>query len=469
MENSFQATLLHIIEVLIITYFAILNSVYAVSVLVASRVMVATALRGERVLMKSYLEKGYYRPISLLVPAFNEEETITASVHSFLNLHYPEFEVIVINDGSQDNTLQKLMDEFMLENTSEFPSRVLESKPIRGLYRSIKYPNLLVIDKENGGKADALNAGIIHSTKPLFCSVDADSILEARALIRVSRQFLEDDRLVAVGGTVRVLNGAVIREDAIKEVHSPKSWLERIQVVEYTRAFLAGRSTFSALQVLLIISGAFGLFSRNAVIEVGGYRTDTVGEDMELVVRMHRYMRDRKRKYQIRYTMDPICWTQVPSDMGMLRKQRNRWQRGLLETLWTHRGMFLNPRYGRIGLFSMPYYLLFEALAPLLEVFGYVFTLYLLLTRQLNVDFAIMFLVMALLYGTLVSMASIGIEGFMIKRYTRFFDRVKIMLATVFEQLGYRQVLAFERLFAFVMLYSKKGQWDIQRRARIQR
>ncbi|GGJ27460.1 glycosyltransferase family 2 protein [Deinococcus roseus] len=469
MENNTQAVILHAIEVLIICYFAFLNSVYAISVMVASRVMVATALRGERVLMKSYLEKGYYRPISLLVPAFNEENTIAASVHSFLGLQYPEFEVIVINDGSEDQTLQKLMDEFMLEETSEFPSRVLESKPIRGLYRSIKHPNLLVIDKENGGKADALNAGIVHSTKPLFCSVDADSILEARALIRVSRQFLEDDTLVAVGGTVRVLNGATIKEDAIKEAHSPRTWLERIQVVEYTRAFLAGRSTFSAMQVLLIISGAFGLFHRGAVIEVGGYRTDTVGEDMELVVRMHRQKREQKKPYRVRYTMDPICWTQVPSDMGMLRKQRNRWQRGLLETLWTHRAMFLNPRYGRIGMFSMPYYLFFEAFAPLLEIFGYLFTLYLYLTHQLNTDFAIMFLVMALLYGILVSMASIGIEGFMIKRYTRFWDRLKIMLATVFEQLGYRQILAFERVIAFVVLYRKRGQWDTQRREQISR
>ncbi|WP_034336879.1 glycosyltransferase family 2 protein [Deinococcus misasensis] len=468
MEN-WQSTVLYALEVLIVVYFAVLNSIYALSILVATRVMTTSALKGEKVLMKSYMEKGYYRPISLLVPAHNEENTIVASVHSFLNLQYPEFEVIVINDGSKDQTLQKLQEEFLLEETREFPSRVLESKKVLGLYRSIKYPHLLVIDKENGGKADALNAGITHSTKPLFCSVDADSMLEARALMRVSRQFLEDDHLLAVGGTVRVMNGSQILEDQVQEAHAPKSWIERIQVVEYTRAFLAGRSTFSQLGVLLIISGAFGLFSRKAVLDVGGYRTDTVGEDMELVVRLHREMRERKQKYHIRYTMDPICWTQVPSDLGMLRKQRNRWQRGLVETLWTHRKMFLNPRYGRIGMFSMPFYLLFEAFAPVLEVFGYLLTLYLWLTGQLNADFAVLFLVMALLYGTLVSAASLGIEGFMIKRYARFQDRLGLIFATVLEQLGYRQVLAFERVLALVTLYTRKGQWDVQRRQQIRR
>lgn len=468
MEN-WQSTVLHALEVLIVVYFAVLNSIYALSILVATRVMTTSALKGEKVLMKSYLEKGYYRPISLLVPAHNEENTIVASVHSFLNLQYPEFEVIVINDGSTDQTLQKLQEEFLLEETREFPSRVLESKKVLGLYRSIKYPHLLVIDKENGGKADALNAGITHSTKPLFCSVDADSMLEARALMRVSRQFLEDDHLLAVGGTVRVMNGSQILEDQVQEAHAPKSWIERIQVVEYTRAFLAGRSTFSQLGVLLIISGAFGLFSRKAVLDVGGYRTDTVGEDMELVVRLHREMREKRKPYSVRYMMDPICWTQVPNDWGTLKRQRNRWHRGLLETLWRHRRMFLNPRYGRIGFFSMPFYLLFEALAPLIEILGYVFMVYLAVTGQLNLIFAVGFLVMALLYGVLVSVASLGIEGFMVKRYASQKDRARIMLATIVEQLGYRQILAWERVKAFVDLYRKKGQWGSMTRQKIPR
>ncbi|GEM49609.1 glycosyltransferase family 2 protein [Deinococcus cellulosilyticus] len=462
-------TLLNILEVLILVYFAVLNSIYAVSVLVASRVMVLQARRGERVILKTYLEREYYKPISVLVPGYNEEPTIAASVHSFLNLQYPEFEVIVINDGSKDKTMEVLIEEFQLEPTIEYPSRVLPTQEVRGLYRSPKHPNLLVIDKANGGKADALNAGIIYATKPLFCAVDADSLLEAEALLRVARQFLEDDSLVAVGGTIRVLNGADFQGDVVETLHAPRTWMERIQVVEYTRAFLAGRSTFSELGVLLIISGAFGLFSRRAVLDVGGYRTDTVGEDMELVVRLHRQMREKKMPYSVRYMMDPIAWTQVPNDWGTLKRQRNRWHRGLMETLWRHRVMFFNPRYGRIGFFSMPFYLFFEAMAPLIEVFGYVFMLYLTVTGQLNMVFAIGFLVMALLYGVLVSVASLGIEGFMVKRYASQKDRARIMMATLVEQVGYRQILAWERVKAFVDLYRKKGQWGSMTRQKITR
>lgn len=461
-------TLLHILEVLIVAYFAFLNILYAISVLIASQEMVRTSMGGHQNLMKSQLEKGYHRPISVLVPAFNEEQTIEASVRAFLGLNYPDFEVIVINDGSSDHTLQVLLDGFELQKSEEFPSRLLPTRAIHGVYRCSRYPHLLVIDKENGGKGDALNVGITHATKPLFCAVDADSILDAEALLRVARQFLEDDALIAVGGTVRVMNGSHVRNDVVHEMEPPKSWLERIQVVEYTRAFLAGRSTFSAMGVLLIVSGAFGLFSRKAVLDVGGYRTDTVGEDMELVVRLHRYMREEKLNYQIRYTMDPICWTQVPQDMDMLRKQRNRWQRGLLETLWLHRKMFLNPRYGRIGMFSLPYHLVFEAFAPILEAAGYVLTLVLLLTGHLDSTFALLFLVMALLYGMLISLASLGIEGFMVQRYPHFADRAKIMLASVFEQLGYRQMLVVERLMATMMLYRKRGQWDTQQRKQLE-
>ncbi|WP_034343130.1 glycosyltransferase family 2 protein [Deinococcus misasensis] len=460
---------LPLLEVLILLYFAVLNSIYAISVLIASRVMILQARRGERVILKTYLEREYYKPISVLVPGYNEEATIVASVHSFLNLQYPEFEVIVINDGSKDQTMQVLIEEFGLEATMEYPSRILSTQEIRGLYRAPAHPNLLVIDKANGGKADALNAGIVYATKPLFCAVDADSLLEAEALLRVARQFLEDDSLVAVGGTIRVLNGADFAGDVVETLHAPRSWMERIQVVEYTRAFLAGRSTFSELGVLLIISGAFGLFSRKAVLDVGGYRTDTVGEDMELVVRLHREMREKRKPYSVRYMMDPICWTQVPNDWGTLKRQRNRWHRGLLETLWRHRRMFLNPRYGRIGFFSMPFYLIFEALAPLIEILGYVFMVYLAVTGQLNLIFAVGFLVMALLYGVLVSVASLGIEGFMVKRYASQKDRARIMLATIVEQLGYRQILAWERVKAFVDLYRKKGQWGSMTRQKIPR
>ncbi|MFN4232998.1 glycosyltransferase family 2 protein [Thermus sp.] len=306
------------------------------------------------------------------MPTYNEEKTIAHSVRSFLSLHYPEFEVIVVADGPKDRTLEVLKEAFRLVEVEWVYRRALATKPVRAVYRSLVYPNLIVVDKENGGKADALNAGLNLARYPLFCAVDADSLLDAQALLRASRLFLEDDRVLAVGGTLRPLNGAVVREGIVETLHLPRGYLEKVQIVEYARAFFMGRAGWSAMGALLIISGAFGLFRREEALRVGGYRTDTVGEDMELVVRLHRRAREEGREYRIVYTPDPICYTEVPADWATLRKQRNRWHRGLWEVLWNHRTMLFNPRYGRLGLVAMPYFFLFEALAPVVEVLGYV-------------------------------------------------------------------------------------------------
>lgn len=459
--------LLVALEFAVLLYFVVINTVYALSLYVAARQLARQARQGERLGLTELLERDYYQPISILVPAYNEQETITASVMSFLRLHFPEFEVIVVNDGSHDDTLAQLRAAFALTASERTAPLVTPHQTVRGVYRSLTEPRLLVLDKLNGGKADALNAALNYARFPLFCAVDADSLLDAEALLRVARQFVEDDHLVALGGTIRVLNGATLRHGRVVKLQMPRRLLERLQVVEYTRAFLNGRTTFSALGGLLVISGAFGMFRRSAAVAVGGYRRDTVGEDMELVVRLHRWHRERRLPYAVRYSIDPICWTQVPDSWKILRKQRDRWHRGLWETLWTHRKMLLNARYGRVGLLVVPYYWLFEALSPVIEVGGYALLAYLIVTGQVNTPFALAFMALALLYGMVVGVGAFGVELFMHTRYERKRDRVTLLLTIVAENFGYRQALAVVRLIACAQVWRKRGQWGAMTRRRI--
>src|SRR6185369_10958297 len=275
---------------------------------------------------------GFEPKISVLVPAYNEEANIAASIRSLLQLDYPDYEVVVINDGSRDRTLDVLREEFALQ---EFPEAFLvrlQTRPVRGLYRSLVHPQLRVIDKVNGGKADALNAGINGARFPLFCGVDADSILQQDSLRLVARPFLEDPSTVACGGTIRIANGCQMSGGALVRAGVPRSYLALCQTVEYLRAFLFGRAGWSPLNALLIISGAFGLFDKEVVVQVGGYRTDSIGEDMELVVRLHRILRKRRQKYRIALVPDPVCWTEAPEDLQTLKNQRVRWQRGLSDS-----------------------------------------------------------------------------------------------------------------------------------------
>ncbi|MFN4071543.1 MAG: glycosyltransferase family 2 protein [Thermus caldifontis] len=455
---------LFVYQVVILWYFALLNFFYALFAFFGLGMVARYARELSELSLKDLLEREAYLPVSILVPTYNEEKTIVPSVRSFLGLHYPEFEVIVVADGPKDRTLEVLKEAFRLVEVEWVYRRALPTKPVRAVYRSLVYPNLIVLDKENGGKADALNAGLNLARYPLFCAVDADSLLDAQALLRASRLFLEDERVLAVGGTIRPLNGAVVREGVVETLHLPRGFLEKIQIVEYARAFFMGRAGWSAMGALLIISGAFGLFRREEALRVGGYRTDTVGEDMELVVRLHRRAREEGREYRILYTPDPICYTEVPADWATLRKQRNRWHRGLWEVLWNHRVMLFNPRYGRLGLVAMPYFVLFEGLAPVVEVLGYVLFPIFYLLGLFNAEFAFLFFLLALAYGVLLSQLAVGMETLLLKRYPRLRDRLVLLLLAILEGLGYRQVLAWERFLATFQVWRKRGVWGEMRR-----
>jgi cellulose synthase/poly-beta-1,6-N-acetylglucosamine synthase-like glycosyltransferase len=453
-------TPLTIYQYLLLIYFSGLNLLYGLFCCVGLRAIVIIFAREfSQGSLRDLLERDVYKPVSILVPAFNEEVSIVGSVRSLLALQFPEFEVIVVSDGSTDETVQRLADAFALAEQPLATRQDLATATVHRTFRSLTHPNLVVVDKDNGGKADALNAGLNLARYPLFAGVDADSMLDAEAILRATRLFVEDETLVAVGGTIRPLNGAVVKDGRVTEVAMPKKWLERFQILEYAHAFFTGRAGWSHFRSLLIISGAFGLFRRTAVLAAGGFRVGTVAEDMELVVRLHKHFLRTGQPYDIRFTPDPICWSEVPSDLGTLRRQRNRWHRGLWETLWTHKDMFFNPRYGRLGMVAVPYFWFFEALAPLVEVSGYVIVVLGMLTGFISPRFAVLFVILAVLYGMLLSQLAAGIETFLSTRYPRMRDRLVLFLAAFLEFLGYRQFLAVQRTVATVQVPFKRGQW----------
>jgi cellulose synthase/poly-beta-1,6-N-acetylglucosamine synthase-like glycosyltransferase len=331
--------------------------------------------------------------------------------------------------------------------------RKIVTKPVRGIYVSDRpdLKNLIVVDKENGGKADALNVGINISHYPLFCAIDADSILEDDALLKVARPFLEDETVIAVGGIVRIANGCEIERGRIKKVALSKKFLPTFQVVEYLRAVLSGRMGWSAMNGLLIISGAFGMFRKEVVLACGGYKHDTVGEDMELVARMHRYMYEQQLPYRVVFVPDPVCWTEAPETIRILSRQRNRWHRGLLDTLLIHKAMIFNPRYGVIGLFSIPYYLLFELLGPVIETLGYISIAFSFFFGAVDLEVLGIFIIVAIIYGMLFSVGAVLLEEISFHRYPRGRDLFKLIVYAVIENFGYRQMTVFWRI---------KGVWD---------
>ncbi len=456
-----------VFQFVILAYFAVLNFLYALFGYLGLRAVIVYARELSNVALRNILERELEMPVSILVPAHNEEAGIVASLRSMLALHYPEFEVVVASDGSTDRTMDLLIEHFALVVDPRIYRRAIPTAPVHRIYRSLRHPNLVVVEKEQGGRADALNAALNMSRHPLVAAVDADSLLDAEAILRASRLFLEDEQVVGVGGTIRPLNGAVMVDGRVSSLRMPSSWIERFQVLEYARAFFTGRAGWSALGGLLIISGAFGLFRRDPLVEVGGFSTETVCEDFELTMRLHQRYRRAGKPYKILFSPDPICWTEVPNSMKVLRSQRNRWHRGLWETLWKYRGMVFNPRYGTVGMVALPYFWIFEALAPVVEALGYIVLPISFLAGVLFWQFALLFVFLAVMLGMLVSQVSVGIETLLLSRYPRVRDRVTLFLAGFLEFFGYRQVLTVERVIAMLQIRSKRGTWGAMTRAGI--
>lgn len=401
----------------------------------------------------------YTKPISILVPAYNEEQTIVDSVRSFMQLDYPEFEVIVVNDGSTDQTLAKLIDFFDLYPVELDSDMKIETTPIRQSYKSHIYSDLILLDKENGGKADALNAGINASVYPLFCAIDADCIIEKDALLRIVSPFLKHEETIAVGGMVRIANGSDIKDGQIIKTNVPKKMIERFQVIEYFRAFLTSRIGWQRYNALMIISGAFGLFKKSAVLEVGGFER-TIGEDMELILRLHKKFRQTGEPYHIGFASDAVCWTQAPDSYKGLESQRIRWHRGLFDSLNRHRKMILNPKYGPIGLASMPYFFLVELLGPIIEMIGYIVMGLAIYLGVLSSTVALVFLLTCLM-GILFSYSAILFEEISYKRYGNLKDILLLFGVSILEQFYYRQVTVWWRVKAFFNYSKGSKQWGI--------
>jgi len=384
-----MTTVFHIFSSIILVYFFLLNSLYLFFIILSAFGLNRYKHINAFINFKEIFQMPLVKPISIIAPAYNEENSIVESARSLLSLEYPQYEVIVVNDGSKDKTLQKLIKAFDLKKTKWVFRKSVDTKPIKGIYKSLSNPKLIVIDKINGKKADALNAGLNISHYPLFCGIDGDSILEKAALLKMVRPFLEDpERTVAAGGILKLSNGSEVRTGQVTKVRVPRNWLARFQILEYLRAFLGGRLGLSMLRSSLIVSGAFGLFRKDIALKCGGYRAETIGEDIDLVVRMRKYLHEQRISYRIAYIPDPICWTEAPETLKSLANQRIRWHQGLIETITYSKKMLFNPRYGITGLFAMPFYLIFEMVGPLIEATGYTLFAAMFFTGNINHPFA---------------------------------------------------------------------------------
>jgi cellulose synthase/poly-beta-1,6-N-acetylglucosamine synthase-like glycosyltransferase len=457
------STFYHVINVIlyvIIVYAFVSNFNYFVLMSLGYFVLRAQRSTEGSVERDPLFKSSLMPAISIIAPAHNEQLSIVQSTRSMLQLEYPEHEVIVVNDGSTDQTLALLTEEFHLYKSSRQPIHNLPTGPVNGVYESQNL-KLLVIDKKSGGKSDSLNAAINYANTPLVAAVDSDSLLESNSLLLVVRPFLEDESTVAVGGIIRVVNGCTVEHGAVTKVGAPPSLLTKFQAVEYLRAFLGGRVALSYMNSLLLISGAFGLFRRESILEAGGFQPGSLAEDLELVIRLHRINREKKRDYKIVFVPTPVCWTEVPDSLKNLRTQRRRWQRGGVESMWKHRAMLFNPRFGVVGCFGMPYLLLLEILGPCVEVTGYVITILGLLIGFIPVTTALLFFIGSVLFGTMISISAVLLEEFTTRRYAHPLDLASLIGAAFVENFGYRQLNAlwrFQGIFEVVRA-KKKRVW----------
>ncbi len=445
--------------------FFVLHAVFMITALIFSTYLLLTVFSA--ISLRKYLRKNSYvdynsivssplaPTLSVIAPAFNESRTIIDNIRTLLSLYYNNYEVIVVNDGSSDDSLEKMIQIYELEKVNYYFDYRLPCKRIRGVYKSQNrsFKKLTVIDKVNGGKADSLNAGLNVSKNDLVVSIDADSIMEPDALLKLVKPFMEakEKRVIGAGGVIRIANSCEISGGHIDKIHLPEKFLPRAQVMEYTRAFLMGRMAWSELDGLLLISGALGMFDREIVIQAGGYRTDTVGEDMELVVRIRRYMADNNESYDVVYIPDPLCWTEVPSTLKMLARQRSRWTRGTLETLITHRKLLFNRKYGKLGMLGYPYWLMFEYLAPIIEFLGILWFIFLVITGNLNWPFFLLLTGFVYFFAVSLSIWSILFEEVTFHKYEKRRDVLKLIGTAFLEPVFYHPL---------VMLMSIKGNID---------
>jgi len=455
-----MTNILDISIIIIIAYFFIINTIY-LFILVLS---IFTINKRKKMRFTYNLDQAFkfrlLQPVSIILPAYNEEKTIVESVRSLLFVRYPSYEILIVNDGSKDNTLDMLKKSFNLIKTDYFYRQLIKTEKIRGIYISKDHKNIIVIDKENGGKADALNAGINASRYPFFCAVDADTILGENALAKLVLPFINDpEKTIATGGVIRAANDANIQMGRLLEEKLTKNILIILQSIEYARAFFMGRLGLSAINSLLIISGAFGLFKKDDVLKVEGYKKNSLGEDMMLVIKLHKLKRREKRKYRIVFVPDTVCWTEIPSSIKVLKGQRIRWQMGLLESIVENKDMFFNPRYGIIGIFSLPFYFFSEIIPPFIEVAGYIIMITYIFINALPLNYVLHFLCITWIYSAVHSFVAITTEHYEVDTTLKFHHYILKLLISLLENLFYRQINIYFRIIGFFKFFTKKREW----------
>jgi cellulose synthase/poly-beta-1,6-N-acetylglucosamine synthase-like glycosyltransferase len=456
--DHFYRTFLTPINYLIVAYFAALGIFYIT-------LYISAAIEMQRYLHEVKAEK--YRDIlsseiapsiSMLVPAYNEESTIKDSVHALLTLAYPHLEIVVVDDGSTDETLRNLIETFDLRAIHPIYDQRIATKVVRGIYRSDQFPNLVVVAKKKGGKADALNAALNIASSDLVCAIDADTILDPDGLRRLVRPFIRSEDVVAAGATIRVANGCTVSQGRLASERGPHRALAGIQAVEYLRAFLFGRPGWNRLGGNLLVSGAFGLFRRQNLLDADGY-VKTVGEDMELIVRLRRRGYESGRPAKVEFVPDPVAWTEAPTSFKQLSQQRERWHRGFSDSLWRHRAVLMRRRYGALGMVVFPAFILFEWMAPIIEATGLILFPVGIIVGEVSPKFAILFFSLACGVGFLLSMLSLLLEEMSFRRYGRVRDRALLVVWAVLENFGYRQLTVWWRLHGIVTFLRGKRSW----------
>jgi cellulose synthase/poly-beta-1,6-N-acetylglucosamine synthase-like glycosyltransferase len=443
----------------VLIYFVLLNSFYALLLIYSiPEIWEQTRLAEDDDFLR-LMTSDVLPPVAILVPAHNENVSIVASVTALLKLRYRTYEVIVVNDGSTDQTLDLLRDAFDLYEVPPAMPIVIKTARVRGYYRSRRSARLLVIDKDNGGKADALNAAINAARWPYVIAVDADTLIEPDALLRMMRPFMLGGRVAAAGGTVRVANECLVEDCRVTEPRVPRRFLAGVQVVEYLRAFLFGRLGWNRLGGSVIISGAFGMFSRRHLLEIKGYQTTSVVEDLDLVIRLRRHLRRQKSSDYMPFIPDPVAWTEVPVTTTVLSRQRERWHRGLISSMWQHKDLMFRPRFGRLGMVAMPFFCFGEMLAPVVEVFGYCITAAGVAWGLIDWPFAQLFFLVAWGYGMMLSLWAVALEEISFRRYRRFGDLFRLLVWASLENFGYRQWTVLWRLRAFWSVFRGRRTW----------
>lgn len=407
-----------------------------------------------------YVDAFFTKPVSIIVPVYNEAVGVVDTVRSLFSLRYPTTEIIIVNDGSTDNTLALAIKELSMVPIEKIIRKSLATQPIKAIYVSQIYPNCYLVDKENGGKADALNVGINMASYPYFCSLDGDSILERNSLLHIMQPImLSDEEVIASGGNVRIANGMQMELGHVVHQQLSTNALVVMQVIEYLRAFLMGRIALSKRKMVLVISGAFSVFSKEWVIKAGGYAVNTIGEDMELVVRLQRLLREEGSNKRIEFIADPVCWTEAPETLAVLRKQRRRWHQGLLESLWRHRIMLFNPKYGRIGLVAMPYFLLIECLSPLIEIGGYIYVVYAYFTGGIYYEFSLLLILLFVIYGTGFALTSVLFEMWSLTSFTSHKELRRLFIVALTELFWYRPLTLIWRVEGMIHFVLGKKVW----------